>query len=70
MHILSNTPVSIFRSKNPLKLSLEAMIGERGVILDAKGKKEPSFKLGVGGATNNQVEALNLYQWIKIIDSR
>jgi ribonuclease HI len=42
----------------------------RVIVLDPNGKQEVSFKWGLGGATNNQAEALALYQGLKILDPR
>jgi ribonuclease HI len=44
--------------------------GARGIIVYPEGNDEKSVVWGLGRATNNQVEALSLFQGLRIVDEK
>lgn len=44
--------------------------GARGIIVDLEGNEENCFAWGLGRFTNNQVEALALFQGMRIVNER
>jgi hypothetical protein len=59
---------SVHSSPYCLRFSIISVLSLGGIVYDPEGQMEISFERGLGTTTNNQVEALPLYQELEILD--